>query len=166
MKVTQKAIRILLINPKNEILLLQAQHKPSEDLDERFMKTYWFTPGGRYSDGEDEVSAALRELYEETGLTKNDVEIGPIVWYGDIELVLYKQPTHLKNRFIVMRTDCTEISFENFTPEEKEVIKTSRWFSLNDIKNCKEIIYPECIVDTLPAILEGNFPEKPVHIEL
>ena len=159
-------MRIILINPQNKILLLQAHHEPAPNLDDRYKEPYWFTPGGRYEDGESELEAAKRELYEETGLQNDDVTFGPVVWTGEIDLVIYDQPTHLKNKFIVAHTTKSEITFENFTEEEKTVIKNHRWFSLDDILTSSETIYPEILHEILPPILAGKYPDTPLKISL
>lgn len=39
--------------------------------------TYWNFPKGKFEEGENDFSAALRELHEETGLTEADLKIVP-----------------------------------------------------------------------------------------
>ena len=49
---------------------------------------------------------------------------------------------------------------------EQAVVKKLAWFSLEDIQNSPEIIYPIVLSDYLPYILAGNYPEKPLEIDL
>lgn len=44
--------------------------------------SYWFMIGGKIEDGEDYVSAVKREIFEETSITADKLEIGPIVFKG------------------------------------------------------------------------------------
>ena len=75
------------------------------------------TPDGKYHgklcfpvDGEIEEDesikeAAIWELHEETGITEEEVKLGPIVWYGDCELMLNDTLTHLKQTFIETKSE-------------------------------------------------------------
>ena len=56
--------------------------------DGKYHGKFWFTVGGKIESGETIIQAAIRELYEETGLEHKDVEFGPVVWFGEVELVL------------------------------------------------------------------------------
>ena len=40
----------------------------------------WITPGGGIDEGESVVQAAIRELYEETGIRVEAAALGPIIW--------------------------------------------------------------------------------------
>jgi 8-oxo-dGTP pyrophosphatase MutT (NUDIX family) len=60
------AARVLLIDPLDRVLLLRG------DLD------VWIAPGGALKPGEAAAQAALRELWEETGVEA--VELSPYVW--------------------------------------------------------------------------------------
>lgn len=161
MKESRKSIRIILINKKKEILLFKMS--PGAIITGR-KNAYWFTPGGGLEKDETEAEAALRELYEETGIEKEDVEIGPIIWYGDINLCLYGKNILQQQRYIVIHTKKTDITFKNFTEEEKKCINSHRWFSFLDIQNSQETIYPTDLLKYLPPILEKKYPKEPFEI--
>lgn len=56
---------ILLYNSKKEVLIMK--RSASEDV----LPDYWDIPGGTVKNGEDPLSAALRELEEEAGLRQS-----------------------------------------------------------------------------------------------
>jgi 8-oxo-dGTP pyrophosphatase MutT (NUDIX family) len=56
--------RLLVINPSQQVLLFHFQHK-GDALDGQ---SHWATPGGGLEPGESFEAAAVRELFEETGL--------------------------------------------------------------------------------------------------
>jgi 8-oxo-dGTP pyrophosphatase MutT (NUDIX family) len=53
-----------LINPQKQVLLYRTHFDPEVQLPPR-----WLTPGGGMDAGETALEAAVRELYEETGMT-------------------------------------------------------------------------------------------------
>ncbi|MDQ3541424.1 MAG: NUDIX domain-containing protein [Chloroflexota bacterium] len=66
-KIRQSA-RGILLNERDEMCLFLHVERG---------RRYWITPGGGVEPCETWESAAIRELFEETGLT--DVELGPYV---------------------------------------------------------------------------------------
>ena len=64
--------RALLIDDSDRVLLMRVTTPNNPDI------RLWITPGGGLDAGETREDAALRELYEETGL--QGVELGPCVW--------------------------------------------------------------------------------------
>ncbi len=158
------SVRILLINDQNQILLLCADDPSTTDLNGNYRGTFWFSPGGKPENEETLKEAAVRELFEETGLKEDQVRFGPVVWKESFTFVLHKVPTRLHQKFIVAKTSEIKTTFDNLMPEERPILKELRWFSVEDIRNCPETIYPHNLAEHLPAILEGRYPEELLDI--
>lgn len=159
------SIRIILINKKNEVLLMHAKDPSTTRVDGKYNGDFWFLIGGEQEKGETIEQTAIRELYEETGLKESDFELGQVVWKGEFDLVLSGVKKRMKQKFIVAKTNKNRISLAHLTETEKKVIKEVKWFSLGDIKECKEIIYPILLSKYLPDILKGNFPKDLIDID-
>ncbi len=167
MEIEQRSsIRILLLNPENKLLLFHCEDPKTTAADGTYHGPFWVPVGGGIEQGEAVEQAALRELYEETGLTEDLVELGPIVWHGSFEMIRCGIQSHLYQRFMVAHTQKTEITLDYLTSEEKEVVTEARWFSLDEMKTCKEVIYPVVMQEYLPDILAGKYPEHPIEIDL
>ena len=165
-KPVRNSVKILLLNQQNELLLMCADDPKTTSSDGKYHGKFWFTTGGEIEEGESIQKAALRELHEETGITKDEVELGPVVWYGEFDLMLNGILTHLKQTFIVAKTKRNNVSFICLDEWEKGALQKLAWFSLEKIKNSKEIIYPIVLSQYLSDIIAGNYPEKPIKINL
>ena len=162
----RNSVKIILLNEKNEILLMCADDPKTTTPDGKYHGKFWFLIGGEIKEGESIEEAAIRELHEETGITEEEVMFGPTVWYGDFELMLNETLTHLKQTFIVAKTKKENVSFTKLDHWEKNVLMKLEWFSLGKIKNCNEIIYPVLLDQYLPDIIAEKYPEKPIAIDL
>ena len=162
----RNSVRVLLINDKKEILLICAEDYKTTTIDGKYRGRYWYTIGGKIESNESVQEAAIREIYEETGIIKEELELGPIVWFGEYDLILSSIKTHNKQQFMVVKTPRNNVTLDYLTPEEKVVIKDISWFSLEKIKNSSEIIYPIVLPDYLGDILDEKYPEKPFEIDL
>jgi len=63
--------RVMLINEQNQVFMLKTHFDPEVGLPPR-----WLVPGGGIDAGEDTLTAAKRELYEETGLIVDPDDLG------------------------------------------------------------------------------------------
>ena len=160
------SVKVLLLNDQDEILLLCADDPKTTGTDGKYNGPFWFLVGGEIEKNESIQEAAFREIHEEVGLKKEDVKLGPVVWFGEYDLILNGVLTHLNQTFLVARTKKTEVSFNNLTDWEKSTLKKIEWFSLKKIKNSKEVIYPRSLAKYLPDIIAGKYPEKPFDINL
>ena len=160
------SIRILLINQENKLLLMCADDPKTTSKDGAYHGRFWFLIGGKIEADEGLMEAAVRELKEETGLDANNVTFGPKVWFGEFEMVLSGTMTRLKQQFVVAHTKKSETTLDYLTPDEQKVVEKIAWFSLDDIKCSKEVVYPVVLQDYLPAILASNYPAEPIWIDL
>lgn len=164
--IIRKAVRVLLLNDSNELLLMCVQDFDIRTQEGIMNKRFWCTLGGAIDAGESIEQAALRELYEEAGLAAEDIDLGPVVWHSAVDLMLKGKLTRLDESFIVARTKQNNVALLLPTEDEKEVVKKLRWFSLEDIKECSDVIFPLALADYLPDVIAGSYPESPIDITL
>ena len=165
-KPIRSSIKVILLNDKDELLLMCADDPNTTAADGTYLGKFWFTVGGQIELNETIEETAYREIYEETSIKKDEIDLGPIVWFGEFDLILNGVLTRLKQRFIVAKTKQINAYLKNPTPWEKKVVKELSWFSIDDIKNSKEIIYPALLSTYLPDIISGNYPKEPIEIDL
>lgn len=162
----RSSVKVILLNDNNEILLMCADDPNTTSTDGKYYGRFWFLIGGEIEKDESIEDAAIREIYEETGIKKEEIELGPLVWFGEFDLNLSGTITRLKQKFIVAKTKKYNLSLTNLDDREKKVIKEIKWFTLEEIKNSKEIIFPVLLDKYLPDIIAKKYPQKPLEIDL
>ena len=167
-KKVRNSVKLILLNENNELLLMSTDDKGIQGKEGNYNGRFWKMVGGKIEEGETLKEAAYRELFEETGLRKEQVEVQDPAWYGEVDLMMHGKLTRVKQSFVPARTSSTNVSLENLTEEEKPVCTRLEWFSLDRIRNCPDIIYPVLLTDPryLPAILQGDIPNKTIPIDL
>ena len=163
---TRNSVKVLLLNEDHELLLMRSHDPKNRSMEGEYNGRYWSLIGGAIEPSESLIEAAKREVYEETGIRKDEIKFGPIVWYGEFDLILHGYPTHIKQTFIVATTKQKKLSLANLTKFEKEVVQNLFWFSLEKIKNCEEVIYPIVLPEYLPDILIEKYPKNILEIDL
>jgi 8-oxo-dGTP pyrophosphatase MutT (NUDIX family) len=136
--------RLLVLDPAGRVLLFRFSHQRGALAGQ----AYWATPGGGLEEGETFQQAAVRELREETGLHVDT--IGPEV--GSRKFVLQlPDGEHViaEERFFVVQAEHTDLSRDGWTPKEREVMAHHRWWSMAELAQTSETVWP----DNLPGIL-------------
>lgn len=119
----------------------------------------WMTPGGALEHGETHEEAALRELWEETGLRADSVS--PCLW--TVRFVFEKEGRvyDQRERYFGVRTASTVIHPGNREVSERTQILEHRWWAMPEIESSSADFRPRNLATLLPAVLEGRYPGVP-----
>ncbi len=156
------AVRLLLLSPQGRLLLLRGEGGPVTAMSGEHSGAFWFTAGGGLEPGEDLMTAARREVVEETGHTR--VRFGPAVWCSEQVLSFHGEPTLFKETYVVAHADSETLDPAGWTELEREMIRDWRWWSLKEITATAEVIFPWGLADLLPDVLAGRYPATPLTI--
>lgn len=159
----RNTVRALILH-QNKLLLMRIEDCDVRSIRGHKSSSFWLTVGGKVEDGETVEQAALREIYEEAGIAQENVELGPIVWFHEHNLILKEQATHFRESYIVAQTIQQDVSLLNPTEDERNTVKEFRWFSLQELHENKERVLPLFLKGYLPAIIDRKYPEKTLLI--
>lgn len=81
----RRSSRLILLDTESRVLLFRIEDATVFRADELPAETYWITPGGSLESGEDHAAAALRELWEETGMTGIELGLVAVAGFGGAE---------------------------------------------------------------------------------
>ena len=154
---TRETVRLLILNPANEILMMKVDDPKLVNADGVRQAPFWVTFGGGIDGDEDIFAAAAREAREETGRT--DVRIGKPVWSREIILTTDGERVLFKETYIVAYLDGGELSSDKWTVQEHALVKEVRWWSVDDLGSTSEIVFPDRLADLLHPIVRGNYPD-------
>jgi len=136
---TRPSARVLLLDQSGSVLLFKFVHGSS---------SYWATPGGAVEDGETFEQAALRELKEETGLSVD--QLNGEVGRRSFEMQLVGGERVLADeRFFAASTVRAAISDSGWSANERSVVADHRWWSVEELGQTSELIFPERLLDLL-----------------
>jgi 8-oxo-dGTP pyrophosphatase MutT (NUDIX family) len=139
------AARLLVLDPQDRVLLFRFTPSAGE--------FFWATPGGALDPGEDYATAAVRELFEETGIV---ADVGSEVAQRDVEFVtLEGDPVFADERYFLIRVEDCTLSSDGHTELERRVMTAHRWWNRADLAASTEIIFPEDIVALLDRVAFG-----------
>ena len=140
--------RILVLDPKGRLLLLQATRYDDGHV-------FWLAPGGGLMEGESFEVAAVREVVEETGLS---VELGPCVWTRLHEYE-WGGRRHLQyERYFIGHTTETEVQ----PVQQDDYVVGHRWWTLAEIRATQEHLVPRRLAELLPRLILGDYPCEPL----
>ncbi len=127
--------RILLFNEDGQVLLFLTKAPDTSGV------ARWITPGGGVDPGENHAEAAVRELFEETGMVI--VDVGEPVWSHDFT-VQWDAADHDTGHaeFYSRRTETFVPSSANWTDDERVDVVAHRWFSVAELLAAEEGFEP------------------------
>jgi 8-oxo-dGTP pyrophosphatase MutT (NUDIX family) len=140
----RETARVLLVDPQRRVFLLKTHFDPEVQLPPR-----WITPGGGIDQGETAREAAVRELFEETGLRVTEDDLGEQIWqqsgtwhWGDS----VNSNTYV-DHFFRLNVEGLELDDSAWTDEERRDILEFRWWNVNELHS--EFVGPHGLVEFL-----------------
>ena len=146
----RSAARVILLDEEDRVLLARGHDADQPE------RTWWFTIGGGIDAGESAPAAAVRELFEETGLRLDvgDLE-GPVLRRSAI-FDFYRRPVRQDEVFFVARTAATDrLVTSGWTEVERGFMDEVRWWSLDDLERVTVEIFPAPLVEIVRGLLTG-----------
>lgn len=139
--------RLLIIDPENRVLLFRFVFRRGALAGQ----DYWATPGGGVEPGETFEQAAIRELREETGIRVESVD--PPIAEREFLLTLPDgEQVMAQERFFVIGVENAALSTDGWTSDERDVMASSKWWSMAELAASDATIWPE----DLPTILKAH----------
>ena len=158
-------VRVLLLDPADRVLL-QAFVDPdvrrpgAPPLD----APAWFPPGGGLEPGEDPAAGLARELREETGFV--DVAWGAWVWRRTADLLVHGEARRFEEAYRLARIAAPHPTPHPtaFEPWEARTFRGFRWWTVVELAETTERLFPPGIARRLSALLAGDLPDAPIDV--
>ncbi|MGI5244713.1 NUDIX hydrolase [Dactylosporangium sp. CA-139066] len=145
-EIDRRAARVLLLDPSGRVLMLRGCDPARPE------HRYWFTVGGGLEAGESLIDAAVREVYEETGLriTRDDL-VGP-VRTDHVDFPFDGRWYSQEQSFFVVRADAFDADLSHLADYEVTSVDATRWWSADELAATSERFYPADLADLLREV--------------
>lgn len=146
----RRGARVILIDESDQVLLARGHDADQPE------RTWWYLVGGGIDDGESARDAAVREVFEETGLRiAPDSLQGPVFQRSatfDFLTQLVRQDELI---FLARVVNPGELDTSGWTEIERNFMDELRWWSLEDLRGITVQVYPSGLADLIDPLLTG-----------
>ncbi|MBO0769536.1 MAG: NUDIX domain-containing protein [Solirubrobacterales bacterium] len=153
----RNAARVLLIDPEDRVLLFRSH--PSNG------RAFWFPVGGEIDPGESAADAAVRECFEETGLV--GLELGAEVFSRRFVFHWRERVWDARERWFIAHVEHFTPVFDHMEAIEIDDFSDCRWLSVDELRSVQtagDLLTPSELLELLPELLAGRYPEAPISV--
>jgi 8-oxo-dGTP pyrophosphatase MutT (NUDIX family) len=147
----RRAGRVLLVDPDGAVLLFEGF-----DPGDRLAGRWWLTPGGGADEGEAIEAAAVREVFEETGLHVAADDLGPVVATRVAEFAFDGRSYRQSEWFFAVRTERFAPTTDGWEEVEHRSLVRSRWWTADELERSAETVYPAELAELLRGVVTGT----------
>ncbi len=141
---------MILVDPDDRLLLVRGHDRDQPE------RSWWFTVGGGLDDGETSQAAALREVREETGIElAASTLVGPVFTRTAVFDFFSEHCRQDEELFYARVGPGTTLTRSGWTPLEDEALDDVRWFTLDELAQVAEEVFPVGLVDLVRTLLDG-----------
>lgn len=144
----RRAGRVLLLDRHDAVLLFEGF-----DPGDAAAGHWWLTPGGGAEDGESVEAAAVREVFEETGLRVDPDGIGPVVATRVAEFEFDGRHYRQSEAFYAVRTERFEPANDGWEEVEHRSLLRSHWWTVAELETTSDTVYPRELAALVRAVL-------------
>lgn len=160
------AARVILLDDDDRVLLLHGS-----DVDQR-ERSWWFTVGGGIDAGETPRDAAVRELFEETGIALESIAlVGPVCTRSAV-FDFFRESCRQEEVFYLGRYSGStgagsvpdgevetggelDLSRDGWTQIEVDTLDELRWWDLDELAAVEEEVFPARLSELVRGLLDG-----------
>jgi ADP-ribose pyrophosphatase YjhB (NUDIX family) len=143
----------VLLNDRDEVFLFRHTGRD---------RSYWVVPGGGVEPGETWEDAAMREMWEETGIS--GVSLGPLLWTRRAPDRHEGAEVISDERYYLVRCGEQVVSNEFQLEQEKRIYTRSGWWRVEAIHASSETFYPDRLAELLLPVIEGWISPSPLRL--
>ena len=146
----RRGARVLLFDEADRLLLVRG-HDVNEP-----ERSWWFTVGGGVTPGESAAQAAVRELFEETGIRLGVEDLsGPVLVRQAIFDFRARSVRQDEEFFLARTTQHVVLDTSGWDAAEREFMDEVRWFHLDELAAVTIEVFPEGLVDLARGLVGG-----------
>ena len=150
-RIFRGAAKVLLVDQHERVLLFCGIDRTRPDL-----SPWWFAAGGALEAGEGLGEAAVREVFEETGLRIADP--GPVITTRRFEWEFEGCAYDQEESYFLVRTTAFEPFAAEWSDTERATMRGHHWWSIEELRATKEEVFPYGLAELVEQYLAAEDP--------